>query len=668
MKQHRRPRGFRALLLVASAALATAAFAAPAVAAPADGKIKLTFKAKAKSSLLRQGVTVDGGKGRVQSSELSVKQLWTGSPDRVKAGGAIVFAAGKRQAKLRGVQLTVRGRQLAVSAKLGKQRLVFFRAKGSGAADDAGLRFRGGGLKLTGKGAQLLRKRLGLDGGLAGKVGGVFARAALSEPVGPTPIPTPTPTPTPTPDPEPEPEAEAYPYEEQCPVPAVEGGEGFSDVPAEVEGIAPAPVFAAGTSQPVTGTSVDWGFKASFRSYVVFAPPAGTLQAVEGATANPSEELMSLPGSFFEFPLASGSYERGTEPDHSDDLLVAGSTGAALFCKPGHGFNVVLKNPTVTIDGADSRITAEVGVNLNGTWYPFQQADIADLDLSGIEPKVDDSGNTLTWEEVPATLTEDGEAATGGIYEAGAELDPITVTATLDRPLLAECAIEAGTATPEPEVEFSLAALPTLNEPEVGTGGTIDWGFRRASRNSVAMFGGSFPLLGGATEGYPGNMGGAAAPAPEGGLGKFFRFPVSEWEWEEGEPADASDDRLIATSEATVAFCLPAHTYALVISKPTLVLDGGQSRLVANAYSFQTAKGWIGGRVDLVALDATGVEAAAAGQTVSWGDVPADESPLEDGFAVSGGLLTNALALANLTEGSGEGGFDPLSAQIELVE
>jgi len=462
---------------------------------------------------------------------------------------------------------------------------------------------------------------------------------------------------------------EPYPFATECPVPTVEGGMG--DEPGVVEGIEPAPVFNAGTSQTVTGTVANWGFKSSFRGYVLGAPPAGTLQTLGGATASAEGMGMAAPTAYFGFPAGSGSYEPGTEPDHSDDKLVSESTGTVLFCKPGHGFNVVLKNPTVTIDGENSRITADVGVNLSGEWFPFQRVDIAALDLDGVEPEITEGGNKVTWKEVPATLTDDGETAIGGLYSAGEALDKITVETAITRPLLTQCTIASGTATP-PAVEFPALSVPSLTSPVTGSGGTINWGFRRSLRSSVAATG-SFQLLGGATEGYPGSMGGGASPAPTGGEGKFFRFPVSEYQYEAGT-ADPGDDRLVATSDATVGFCNPAAgNYGLVLSKPTLIIDGAESRLVANAYSYSggfptpTPKGWIGGRVTLVKLDTSAVDATSGAGTISWGEVTADNTPLLSGIPVSGGLQTEALSLANLTKAStASGGFDQLAAQITL--
>ncbi len=459
---------------------------------------------------------------------------------------------------------------------------------------------------------------------------------------------------------------EPYPYASQCPVAPVTGGGGFGDAPGKVDGIAAEPVFAPGTSQEVTGTATDWGFKSAFRNYVlnIDAGPNDSLQALSPATASAVGPGMASPTAYFGFPTDEGTYERGSEADHSDDKLVVESAGTVIFCKPKHGFSIVLRNPTVTIDGEDSRITADVGINLNGEWYPFQRADIADLDLSTVEPTITDSGNTLVWANVPAKMSADGATAFGDLYAAGTVLDTITVKTSLNRPLLAQCGIVAGNPAPEPVVDFGLEPLPVLNSPVTGSGGTINWGFRRAFRSTVKT-NGTFALLGGATESYPGNMGGAAGAPPVGGDGKFFRFPIDRYSYDAGA-AGGGDDRLIATSEASVGFCNSTHGYAALISKVTLVIDGADSRIIANVYSFQKDKGWVGGRVDVVDLNSTGIDAVAGSGTVSWGEVLGNETPLSVGIPAVGGFLTEALKLAAMAKGGATGTFDPVAAQINL--
>jgi Htaa len=676
-----------ALIAFAVLALATTLLTGTASATPGSGEVVLSFKSDAKGSLSKQGVKVTSSAkaaktgsakragAQAQVVSLAVSQLNLGAAAKLQTKGGLTLSAKGRTASLSNVALQVGAKSTAIAAKLEGQQLVFFRAKGKSQTDASSVKLNGAALSLTSAGAKALREALGLDSLAADKVGTAAVDAALLVTVARPSEPTPAPQPQPPhgtgalpPDEGPAPVP--YPFAAQCPVATVAGNPGFGDVPGEVSGILPSPTFNPGTAQSVTGSSIEWGFKDSFRSYVGNVPPAGSMLGLDGAVATPNGPSMALPGSFFDFPVDGGTYESGTAADHSDDKLVVNGSGTALFCKAGHGFSVALKNPTLVIDGANSRIVADVGVNQNGTWFGFQRADFAELDLSGVEPVLSDGGNTLVWEDIPAILSADGDLASG-LYPAGETLEPISVRTTLQRPLLTQCSIDAGVGTP-PAVDFTKAALPTLSNPVSGTSGTINWGFRRATRNTVTLptpGGGSFQLLGGATESYPGNMGGGNSAAPTGGLGKFFRFPIASYEYEEGEAANPNDDRLIATSNATVGFCIPnAGSFGLVISKPTLVIDGTNSRLVANAYSYAApSKGWIGGRVDLVDLDTSAVGAVSTSGTVSWGEVNANETPLTSGIPVDGGLKTEALSLTGLTvAGTASGGFDPVAAQIAL--
>ena len=108
-----------------------------------------------------------------------------------------------------------------------------------------------------------------------------------------------------------------------------------------------------------------------------------------------------------------------------------------MFCKPGHGLWVSITDPTVVIDGANSRIVATVSENLygappnHGAWETPQRVDLADLDLTGITPTY--GTGTVTWSAVPATLSE--SASPFATYPQGpgpVALDPITVTVSTD--------------------------------------------------------------------------------------------------------------------------------------------------------------------------------------------------------------------------------------------
>lgn len=662
----------RALAALAFAALGSVALASSAAAAPAAGGVTLTFKRGADSSLLRQGVKVNGEKGKSQRVKLAVRNL---NGSTIKARGALVFRANGSKARLGSINLKAGNKSTAISAKLNGKRKVFFRTEGTPRRDgSSGLALKGGTLRLTGSGAKAIKSQLRLDALPSGQVGNLSLSAwTVSGPTTPVPLP-PAPPITPAPPAPPEPPIDPYPFASECPLAAVAGNPGFGNPPQTIEGTLPLPTFGA-TVQPVTGTALDWGFSTGLRNYVL---ANGSLQTFDGASASAPGAGMSNPLAYFRFVVADGDYERGTAPDHADDKLVANSTGTVLFCNTKHGFAVAIKDPAIVIDGVSSRIVADVGANMSGTWYPFQRVDLASLDIDGVTPAVTDGGNSIEWPSLPATLTADGAAALG-IYEAGDELNPVSVEATLDRPLLAQCGVDAGTVEAPPAVDFTLAALPTLNDPVVRSGqniGTINWGFRRATRGTVAAPGGLFLPLDGATEGFPGSMGGGASLPPTGGIGKFFRFPIASYEYDAGLSEDVTDDRLIATSNATVGLCKPktsSGNYAVVLSKPTLIIDGANSRVVANAYSFAGpfggggAAGWTGGRVDLVALDPSGVEVTSGVSTRRWGDVQPDWEPIQNGIPVAGGMLTNALSIASgLGKDQGTGGFDLVAAQIVL--
>ena len=61
--------------------------------------------------------------------------------------------------------------------------------------------------------------------------------------------------------------------------------------PGTVAGIAALPTFNPGTSQSLSGNDLEWGFKTSFRDYVlnVGGPDAkGSLQTLDGAGSTPA--------------------------------------------------------------------------------------------------------------------------------------------------------------------------------------------------------------------------------------------------------------------------------------------------------------------------------------------------------------------------------------------
>jgi hypothetical protein len=173
-----RQRRIRVGLLALITAAITAVAAAPASAAPATGTAKIVLS----------GSQSDGKLGNRQAS-LSVADL------ELFAEGAsattrhtLKLRNGKRSARLRGFEIEAGGKATAISAKLGKARLTFFRASGNLTIAEGAATLRNAKLSLTGKGAARLREKLGLDGLKAGETGRFSLDASLeSKPSTPTP-------------------------------------------------------------------------------------------------------------------------------------------------------------------------------------------------------------------------------------------------------------------------------------------------------------------------------------------------------------------------------------------------------------------------------------------------------------------------------------------------
>ncbi len=97
--------------------------------------------------------------------------------------------------------------------------------------------------------------------------------------------------------------------------------------------------------EPVVDGGLDWGFKASFRSYIDLF--GGTVILSDGASRNAD--------GTFHFQLGTGSsFDSGT---NSGSINYRGSV---LFNSPTHGFSIALKNPTVVMSPTAATLTADV--------------------------------------------------------------------------------------------------------------------------------------------------------------------------------------------------------------------------------------------------------------------------------------------------------------------
>ncbi len=178
--------------------------------------------------------------------------------------------------------------------------------------------------------------------------------------------------------------------------------------------------------RPVVSGGIDWGFKASWRAYVLTAPPAGSQEVLAGATATGP---LASPATTYGFPGTGGSLT--AVPGGAVDALALTGAGAVKWAKPGHGINEVrFSDLEIEIGSDGSWLIGDVKTEI-GPPAESDDVRIAELETSAVTPVWSAGDSTVTWSEVPATLTEEGAASFSGFYEAGAELDPVTITAEL---------------------------------------------------------------------------------------------------------------------------------------------------------------------------------------------------------------------------------------------
>lgn len=165
------------------------------------------------------------------------------------------------------------------------------------------------------------------------------------------------------------------------------------------------------------GGALDWGVKASFRAYVTGPIAHGSATPAGGATAHGD--------GTFRFPLTGGTYEE------ADDLAAAFG-GSVTFSGHEGALALTLADPRVVVDGSTGTLVVDAESTSLGSSTPTTYDDVAlaTLDLSGVVAQ--EADGTVVLADVPAVLTADGAPAFSGFYEAGAALDPLTLTLELE--------------------------------------------------------------------------------------------------------------------------------------------------------------------------------------------------------------------------------------------
>lgn len=174
---------------------------------------------------------------------------------------------------------------------------------------------------------------------------------------------------------------------------------------------------AATAAIPLTGGTLDWGVKKSFRDYLTGPIAGGKITVGDGAGTNDD-------GSF-RFTDGEGSYDTGT---HAVDTAFKGSVH---FYGHGGQLDIKLSDLKMVTEGTSGSITADVESAKGDGSDPTTKDDVAlaDLDLTDVKPGTGDGG-AMTFADIPSTLTADGAEAFADFYKEGTELDPVTLNVT----------------------------------------------------------------------------------------------------------------------------------------------------------------------------------------------------------------------------------------------
>ncbi|GAA4770733.1 HtaA domain-containing protein [Microbacterium gilvum] len=214
------------------------------------------------------------------------------------------------------------------------------------------------------------------------------------------------------------------------------------------------------------GAFLDWGVKASFRTYITgTAHGSATLEG--GVTQNAD--------GTYRWPSSNASY------DASSGEVVVATTGAVHFT----GHDGVLDLRIADIEAriaADGSATLRADVTSNkttGETVDYGRVDLATLDATRGDRVV--GAGTLDWNGIPTTLTATGAAAFGGFYGAGAVLDPVSLSLTGDWEADGEGEdwAEPGTASlmPAGEVEGGVKPVHVVADEARGTVTIIATGY-----------------------------------------------------------------------------------------------------------------------------------------------------------------------------------------------
>ncbi|MFF2078638.1 HtaA domain-containing protein [Kitasatospora sp. NPDC058162] len=212
---------------------------------------------------------------------------------------------------------------------------------------------------------------------------------------------------------------------------------------------APALAFAGGAPGSVTYDTgaLDWGVKASFRSYIEGQASQGAaVELTGGATRNAD--------GTFRFGLAKATYDLGTH------ALSSTFTGGVHFTAHHGALDVALSDLRITTSGTTGTLTADTASKESVGATEITRRDDVPLVTFAV------GRDTTTGVPTAAKLTEQGARAFAGFYQAGADMDPLSLL------------LKQSPATPSP------TASPTVTP--TGTASPTATATATASRSATA--------------------------------------------------------------------------------------------------------------------------------------------------------------------------------------
>ncbi|MFD8646166.1 HtaA domain-containing protein [Streptomyces zaomyceticus] len=187
--------------------------------------------------------------------------------------------------------------------------------------------------------------------------------------------------------------------------------------------------------------AVDWGVRRTFREYVTGAISQGRWTLADGAQDG---------GALFRFPGGKGTY------DPAKGTLDAAFAGSVRFT--GAHLDLTLGKVTVKVTGGTGTLSAEV----TSAGKTERAVPLVTFTARDLTPK----NGLAVVTEAPATLTEGGAKAFGGMYRAGTAMDPVSLAVAVDAKAQLPALPDLGSdAKPSPSTAAPSTPAPAAPAP-----------------------------------------------------------------------------------------------------------------------------------------------------------------------------------------------------------